>query len=64
MAAIKDKLVTAESLKYVNDKLEDEIDDIVIISEDEPSSGNNKIWIDSEAESVQVKCGCFTTSLN
>lgn len=34
--------------------LKSAVDDVVIISETQPQSENNKIWIDSDAESVQV----------
>ena len=50
--ATKDKLITAEELKYVHDKL---ADNLIVISEVQPSSNDNKLWInDSAIGSVQV----------
>lgn len=51
MAAIKDKLITAESLKYVHDKVNDQ----VIVSDEQPTSPNNRIWINETSDGgVQV----------
>lgn len=54
MAGVKDKLITAESLKYVSDHLEEKMSDVVEISNTEPTSDVNVVWIDPTSSEVEV----------
>ena len=41
-------------LKSALDRVEDAVEDMIVISETQPISEDNKIWIDSDADNVQI----------